>query len=147
MAGRPDPGEAPDDAPALSDSRVARAAWAGAGVVFVLLGVAGLVLPVLPTTPFLLLAAACFARGSRRFYERLLADRNFGPLIVEWRRHRSIPWRTKWWAIGLMSTTLAASIVFFVESAWLKLALAALGVALAAWLASVPSRDRPRREG
>ena len=68
-------------------------------------------------------------------------------LVAEWRRHRSIPWRTKCWAIGLMSATLAASIVFFVEPPWLKATLAALGVALAAWLASVPSRDRPRRDG
>lgn len=139
--------DAPDDATPPSDSRVARAAWVGAGLVFVLLGVVGLVLPVVPTTPFLLLAAACFARGSRRFYERLLANPTFGPLVAEWRRHRSIPWRTKCWAIGLMSATLAASIVFFVEPPWLEATLAALGVALAAWLASVPSRDRPRRDG
>ena len=138
-----DLGHAPDDAPPLSDSPVARAIWLGAGIVCVVLGAIGLVLPVLPTTPFLLLAAACFARGSRRFYERLLAHRSFGPLIVEWRRHRSIPWRTKWSAIALMSTTLAASIVFFVEPGWLKVLLALLGVVLATWLARVPSRDRP----
>ena len=72
-------------------------------------------------------------------------------LLPAWRqrvgftiRHRAIPWRTKITGIALMSVTLAASIVFFVEPVWLKALLAATGVALALWLANVPSRDRPR---
>jgi uncharacterized membrane protein YbaN (DUF454 family) len=132
-------------APPPGGSRLARAVFLMLGTLFVALGVIGLVVPVLPTTPFLLLAAACYARGSQRCYDRLLANPTFGPLIREWREHRSIPWRTKISAIALMSVTLAASIVFFVEPAWLKALLATLGVALALWLASIPSRDRPRR--
>jgi len=65
--------------------------------------------------------------------------------VREWRLHRAIPYRTKIWAIALMSLTLAASIVFFVKPLWLKGALALLGVALAVWLYRVPSRDRPGR--
>ena len=114
-----------------------------AGSLFVLLGLIGLFLPLLPTTPFLLLAAACYARGSRRFYDWLLANRTFGPLIHEWRTHRSIPYRTKLSAIALMSVTLAVSIVFFVQPGWLKLALAAMGLGLAIWMYRMPSRDRP----
>ena len=110
------------------------------------LGIAllGVVLPVVPATPFLLLSAACFARSSQRFYDWLSNHRSFGPLVREWREHRSIPWRTKLWAIALMSGPLAVSVVFFVEDATMQWALAALGVLLAAWLYSVPSRDRPR---
>ena len=104
------------------------------------------IVPVLPTTPFLLLAAACYARGSQRSYDWLLANPAFGPLIREWQQHRAIPWRTKVTGIALMSVTLAASIVFFVETVWLKALLAAMGVALAMWLANVPSRDRPQRK-
>ncbi|HZM33537.1 MAG TPA: YbaN family protein [Burkholderiales bacterium] len=120
-----------------------RAAWLAAGFVFLAIAVVGVVLPVLPTTPFLLLAAACFARSSQRFYAWLLNHRSFGPLVREWREHRSIPWRTKLTAIGLMSATLAASIVFFVTDPYLRWALGALGVLLAGWLYRVPSRDRP----
>lgn len=109
------------------------------------LGIAGIVLPVLPTTPFMLLAAACFARSSPRFHRWLLEHRNFGPLVSEWERHRAIPWKTKLWAIALMSGTLAVSITFFVKPPWLKAVLAILGVALAVGLYRVPSRDRPRR--
>ena len=119
-----------------------RAAWLAAGFLFVGIGVIGMVLPVLPTTPFLLLAAACFARSSPRFYGWLLNHPSFGPLVREWREHRSIPWRTKLFAIVLMSGTLAASIVFFVEDGRLQWALGALGALLAAWLYSIPSRDR-----
>ena len=107
------------------------------------LGVAGIVLPVLPTTPFVLLAAACFARGSTKFHDWLLAHPLFGPMIVEWQQYGSIPWRTKIVAIALMSTTLGVSIVFFVEPRWLKAALTVLGLVLATWLYRVPSRDRP----
>jgi len=124
------------------DSRLVRGLYLGAGFVLVAIGVVGIFLPVLPATPFLLLSAACFARGSARFYNWLLNNRTFGPTILEWRRHRSIPWRTKMMAIALMSGTLVVSIVFYVEDATLRWALGAMGLLLAAWLYSVPSRDR-----
>jgi uncharacterized membrane protein YbaN (DUF454 family) len=119
-----------------------RSAYLLAGFVFLGLGILGVALPVLPTTPFILLAAACFARSSERFYAWLMNHRSFGPVVREWREHRSIPWRTKLYAIGLMSLTLGVSIVFFVRPGWLQAALAAFGLALAAWLYRVPSRDR-----
>jgi hypothetical protein len=131
-------------APSPGGSRLVRAVFVVLGTLFVVLGIIGLVVPVLPTTPFLLLAAACYARGSRRGYEWLLANPASGPLIREWQQHRAIPWRTKIFAIALMSTSLAVSIVLFVEPVWLKALLAATGAALALWLANVPSRDRPR---
>ena len=124
-------------------SRAVRVALVLAGTGFVGLGILGAFLPVLPTTPFMLLAAACYARASTRFYNGLLNNRAFGPTIREWRRYRSIPYRTKWTAIGLMAVTLTASIVFAVEDLWLRAALAAFGVLLAVWMARIPSRDRP----
>lgn len=112
------------------------------GTAFVALGIAGIFLPVLPTTPFLLLAAACYARASRRFYNALLNNRWFGPAILEWQRHRSIRYRTKLWAIATMALTLSISIVFFVGDARLQVALACMGVALAVYMYRIPSRDR-----
>jgi len=124
-------------------SRAVRVALVVAGTGFVGLGILGAFLPVLPTTPFMLLAAACYARASTRFYNGLLNNRDFGPTVREWRRYRSIPYRTKWTAIGLMAVTLTASIVFAVEDPWLQAALAVFGVLLAVWMARIPSRDRP----
>ena len=122
-----------------------RVLFVALGILFTALGVLGAFLPVLPTTPFLILAAACFARGSARFYHALLNNRAFGPLVVEWRRHRSIPFRTKIVAIVLMSVTLAASILTLSARPWLQGMLALLGAALAAYLWRIPSRDRPPR--
>jgi len=124
-----------------------RVALVVAGSGFVALGLAGIFLPVLPTTPFLLLAAACYARASRRFYNALLNSRLLGPAILEWQQHRAIAWRTKLTAIAVMSLTLAASIVFWVENPWLRGLLALFGVALAAWLYRIPSRDAPGKRG
>jgi uncharacterized membrane protein YbaN (DUF454 family) len=119
-----------------------RAVWLAAGFLALGLGIVGVVLPVLPTTPFILLAAACFARSSRRFHDWLLHHRHFGPLVREWREHRSIPYRTKLVAIAMMAATLTVSIVFFVPDGRLQAALAVFGALLAAWLWRVPSRDR-----
>ncbi|MDX1380544.1 MAG: YbaN family protein [Xanthomonadales bacterium] len=119
-----------------------RVALVVAGSGFVAVGVVGIFLPVLPTTPFLLVAAACYARASRRFYNALLNNGVFGPAILEWQQHRSIAWRTKLAAIGLMSLSLAVTIVFFAEAGWLRAVLAAVGVAVAVYLWRIPSRDR-----
>jgi uncharacterized membrane protein YbaN (DUF454 family) len=124
------------------DSIIVRWMFAALGTLCVILGVIGVVVPVLPTTPFMLLAAACYARASVRFYNWLLNSRAFGPLILEWRRHHSIPWKTKLSAIALMSITLTASIVFFVRNPYTQGVLALLGIGLAIWLYRVPSRDR-----
>jgi hypothetical protein len=126
-------------------SPLVRAALVAAGTLFLVLGVIGIFTPLLPTTPLLLAAAGCYARASTRFYNRLLNNPTVGPLILEWRRHRSIPYRTKLIAIATMGCTLAVSIVFFVRPAWLQAVLALFGVGLALWLYRIPSRDSPGR--
>ena len=124
-------------------SRVARVLFNIAGALALGLGILGIFLPLLPTTPFVLLAAACFARGSERFHAWLLANRTFGPMVFEWERHRSLPYRTKITAIVLMSLTMGVSIVFFVRPLWLKIALGLFAIGLATWMYRIPSRDRP----
>jgi uncharacterized membrane protein YbaN (DUF454 family) len=117
------------------------------GSIALLLGIIGIVVPGLPTTPFILVAAACYARASERFYRWLLRNPTFGPLIAEWRRHRSIPYRVKWLAIVLMSLTICASIWTFAGRPRLQGMLAFIGIATALWLWRIPSRDQPRRQG
>jgi uncharacterized membrane protein YbaN (DUF454 family) len=65
------------------------------GLFFVGLAILGVILPILPTTPFLLVAAACFAKSSPRLQKKLLANKTFGPLIHEWQQHRCIPRKAK----------------------------------------------------
>jgi uncharacterized membrane protein YbaN (DUF454 family) len=126
-------------------SRFMRLLYLALGTVCLGLGILGAILPLLPTTPFILLSAACYARASNRFYNCLLNNRLFGPMIREWRRHRSIPFRIKITSIVLMAVTLGVSIVLFVPNPYLQSALAAVGVGLAVYLYRIPSRDRPVR--
>lgn len=77
------------------------------GLFFVALGMLGAVLPILPTTPFLLVAAACFAKSSPYLYNKLLSNRIFGPLIRDWREYQSIPKRGK--QIAILSILLAVA--------------------------------------
>lgn len=120
-----------------------RVAFATLGTLFLLLGIVGAFLPILPTTPFLLLATACYARSSHRFYNWLMNHPVFGPLIVEWRTYHSIPWRIKLVAVATMVVTFSSSILLFIQDGYLQLALGFFGLTMAIWLYRIPSRDRP----
>lgn len=112
---------------------------AGTGLLALLLGIVGIFVPVLPTTPFLLLAALCFARSSARFHRWLLDHHISGPLIRDWALHRSIPLRIKRFAYLLMALSFGSSILI-VPMLWLKAVLAIVGIVLAAVLWRIPSR-------
>ncbi len=98
------------------------------GTFFVALGVLGLFLPVLPTTPFLLLAAVCYARSSERFYHWLLTNRWFGEYIRNYREGRGIPLKQKVLTISLLWLTIGYAAWFVVSPWWVKLIL--LGIAV-----------------
>jgi len=112
---------------------------AGVGLLALVLGIVGIFVPVLPTTPFILLAAVCFARSSERFHRWLLDHHLSGPLIREWALHRSIPRKIKRFAYLLMVLSFGSSILI-VPALWLKGLLAVLGIVLAAVLWRFPSR-------
>ncbi len=106
------------------------------GCLSVVLGVIGIFLPIMPTTPFLLLAAACFARSSQRFYHWLMNNRWFGPYLRYYTEGLGIPLKIKVRVIGLLWLTMGTSIIFFVPILWLKFAMAgvALGASAYIWL-------------
>ena len=111
-----------------------------AGTICVGLGIIGLVLPVVPTSPFLLLAAACYARSSKRFYNRLLANPIFGPPIRQWREDRSIPARAKWLAIAMILLTFSVTVIFILEDAPARLIMSLIGLLVIVFLYRIPSR-------
>jgi uncharacterized membrane protein YbaN (DUF454 family) len=80
-----------------------RALWTGAGALCLALGVLGIFLPLLPTTPFVLLAAFCLSRGSARVERWLLAHPRFGPMVIDWRTRRAVPRRAKQLAVVMMA--------------------------------------------
>lgn len=87
----------------------ARYFWLVLGFTAVGLGIIGAALPLLPTTPFLLVAAYAFARSSPRFHAWLLEHRRFGPLILNWQRHGSIDPASKRLALFVMAAALIGS--------------------------------------
>jgi uncharacterized membrane protein YbaN (DUF454 family) len=112
------------------------------GLVFVSLAALGAVLPVLPTVPFLLVAAACFARSSARFYQWLLSNRLFGPLIRDWRETRTIPLRAKLSAIAAIALVGGSSVLFYVANPWAKLGVGVILIGLIGFLLRLPTRRR-----
>jgi uncharacterized membrane protein YbaN (DUF454 family) len=125
------------------------ARWLFAVLGFVALALAGIgvVLPLLPTTPFVLLAAACFARSSPRFHRWLLRSRLFGPTIHRWQENRCVSRRTKIVAIGLIAVTFAISIGAVSHlAARVGLALLGAGLAIVVFLLP-PCPDDRRRPG
>ena len=87
-----------------------RAAWVVAGFVALFLGIVGIFVPVLPTTPFLLLASACFLRGSERLHRWLLSHGRLGKYIREFEAGRGIPARAKVVAIAMMWISIAFAV-------------------------------------
>lgn len=94
-----------------------RFVWLGLGLASLALGGLGVVLPLLPTTPFVLLAAYCFAKSSRKLHAWLLDNRTFGKAIRDWHAHGAISRRSKAMSVFAMALSLAASIVLKVDLA------------------------------
>ena len=115
-----------------------RVLWLLAGGVSLLLGIAGIFLPLLPTTPFVLLAAACFSRGSTRCEAWLLEHPRFGPMVRDWREHRAVPLRAKQIALVMMTIGSLMAAFTLPRLPWQPaLCCAAVGW----WLWHLPTRE------
>lgn len=111
------------------------------GVFFVVLAVLGIMLPVLPTAPFVLLASYFFARSSPALHRWLLASRLFGPFLRDWEKHHGVRRRVKYQAVGLISIVVGSTLIFASIGLWLKgmlIALAAIGLYVIARLRVIP---------
>lgn len=99
-----------------------------AGSVSLALGVIGLLLPVMPTVPFLLVAAACWSKASSRLHRRLLALPRIGPMIAQWERAPVLPWRIKLLSIGVIVLSLVVPMWLVHDHAWLPWLFAGIAV-------------------
>lgn len=127
-------------------SRLGRMLYLTSGSMALALGALGVVLPLLPTTPFILLSAFCFARSAPRAHTWLLRSRLFGPILAEWQEHRAVPHRAKVTAIATVILAFGLTVATAVGSGPGRILLAVLGVALVVFLARLPSRDAPARQ-
>lgn len=115
---------------------------ASAGVLATAVGIIGIVVPILPTTPFLLLAAACFVRSSDTLYGWLTANRLFGDFIRNYREGRGVTVRAKITALTLLWGVIGYTALTTVTAAWLRILLAAVALGVTAHLLRLKSLPR-----
>lgn len=122
----------------LRRGRVARAAWMTLGLVLVGIGIVGIVVPLLPTVDFMLLALPCFARSSPRLEAWLLGHPRFGPPLRAWRHERAVPRHVKFMAIGGMAFGYGLFVLHVQPGLALALPVAAVLLFWAVWIARRP---------
>lgn len=111
------------------------------GLLSTALGVVGIFVPLLPTVPFLLLAAACFARSSERIHRWLLGHARLGPLLAGFLDDQGIPRKAKLRAIALIWLTIPPTALWLVSPPWLKGLLFAIALAVTLYLWRLPERS------
>lgn len=120
--------------------KVVRTLWTTAGGIFLVVGLVGTLVPLLPTTPFLLLAAWCFGKGSPRFRRAMEQNRYLGPVIRDWERYRVIPLYAKALATFMLGTSSAYLALVSTAPGWGKAGAYACFAALLAYVWTKPSR-------
>jgi len=131
------------DANAFFDEGSVRSIYMLAGFLMTALGIVGVFLPLLPTTPFLLVAAWCFSRSSPRFEQWLLDHRTLGPPLANWRREGAISARAKIAAVGLIALSYALLLYRLQPSPALAISV---GLVLACSIAFIVTRPLPRKD-
>ena len=107
---------------------LAKLMWVSLGSLFVGLGAIGVIVPGLPTTPFLILAAACYIRSSQRLYDWLISNKRFGPYLKDYREGKGIPRKAKRLAVAMIVIFVSFSVVFGIEDLTLKIVVGLLGL-------------------
>lgn len=133
--------------PATTAGRAVRWCLLALGIICTGLAVLGIFLPLLPTVPFLLLAAACFARSSERLHRWLLDHRHLGPMLRGYLEGSGIPRRAKATAITLVWVTVPPSAIFVVPLPWVRVFLFGIALAVTIYLLrlpTLPDGDSPR---
>ena len=128
--------------PKLANHRGLRILLIAAGWVSTALAVLGIFLPLLPTVPLLLLAAACFARGSQRCYRWLLDHRHLGPLVNGYLGGKGIPRRARVTAIVLVWLSIPLTVILTPAPVIVKAGLLLIGLGITVYLLRLPT-DSP----
>ena len=126
--------------------KITRHLLVGCGTLCVALGIVGMFLPVFPTTPFLLLAAVCYARSSERCYHWLISNRWFGAYIRNYREGRGMALKQKVLTLSLLWLMIGYATWFVVSKLWLKLVLLAISLTVTVHLLKIRTfrNQKPR---
>ena len=102
--------------------------WVGLGCLFVGLGAIGAVVPGMPTTVFLVLAAACFIRSSQKLYDWLISNKTFGPYLKDYREGKGIPRRAKVLALSMIVIFVSFAVFYAIEATQIKVLVGLIGL-------------------
>ena len=131
--------------------KISRPFFLALGYVSLALGIIGLLLPVLPTTPFILLAAFAFSKSSEKLHGWLLNHRLYGPLITNWQRHGVIRPRAKWTSVSLIVILAGPSIYLLSAPVYAKVLLFAICACVVCFITTrpgvIPEESVPTEEG
>ena len=108
------------------------------GLASLVLGLLGVILPILPTTPFILLAAYFFSKGDNRLHSWLLENKLFGPMIRSWENHKVIQLKAKLWATGFIIPLFSYTLIFVEVDPWIKALVVLSGIGVLAFIWSRP---------
>ena len=115
------------------------------GTFFLVIGIIGIFIPILPTTPFLLLAAACYARGSKKFYNWLINNKWLGEYIKNYREGRDIPLKVKILSITLLWITIAFSTFIIVSNLLIQIILIIIAVGVTIHILTIKTMQKEIR--
>lgn len=119
---------------------MSRGLWTTAGTLSLAIGVIGIVVPILPTTPFVLIAAACYMRGSKRMYDWMIANRYVGGYLRDYMEGRGVSARAKATSVVVLWLLIAFSISFATDSATVRIVLLAVAVAVTVHLVTLKGK-------
>ncbi|MFH1013858.1 MAG: YbaN family protein [Thermoplasmatota archaeon] len=112
----------------------------GSGTFFLLIGIIGIFIPILPTTPFLLLAAACYAKGSKKFYNWLINNKWFGEYIKNYRERKGIPLSVKIISITILWITISFSTFIVVPNLLIQIILIIIAVGVTIHILTIKTK-------
>jgi len=122
--------------------KMMRGVYVVVGTIALVIGAIGIFLPVIPTTPLVILAAACYYRGSERLHAWILSSRWFGETIENYQAGRGLTRDTKMRAIFLMWTSIIISAWFFVSNLFVRVAMIGVAIGVTVYLVRLPTLER-----
>ena len=134
--------DASSKAPEAS-GRTAKFLWNAAGTFFLSLGIVGIAVPLLPTTPFLLLAASCYLRGSARMYRWLMTNRYFGQYLKDYRAGRGMPLKIKIGTVTLLWAVITISAIFATSVTIIRIGLFVVAMGVTIYIVTLKTKKEP----
>lgn len=126
--------------PNLHSNKAVRWLFMFLGCLAFAIGFVGIFVPLLPTTPLVILAAACWAKGSQRFHDWIVAHPVFGKMVLDWRERRAIPRYAKYLAWSMM--TISCCMIFYrlpTDWHWVGYISVVFSLSVAIWMAKLPN--------